>query len=82
MTRHLAGRDVFPIGYGAMPLSIKGRPDEATAIETIHAALRAGMTLIDTADAYCLQTPDVGHNERLIAKALATWSGERPMVAS
>ena len=70
MTRKLDGTDVFPIGLGGMPLSLKGRPDEDQAIRTIHAALDAGVTLIDTADAYAYDENDVGHNERLIAKAL------------
>ena len=33
--------------------------------------------VFDTADAYCLDDSDVGHNERLIARALSTWSGDR-----
>jgi aryl-alcohol dehydrogenase-like predicted oxidoreductase len=82
MNRQLAGREVYPVGLGAMPLSIEGRPDEGRAIATIHAALEAGMTLIDTADVYCLDDTDVGHNERLVAKALATWPGEAPLVAT
>ena len=53
-----------------MPLSLKGRPDEDRAIRTIHAALDAGVNLIDTADAYAYDEADVGHDERLIAKAL------------
>jgi aryl-alcohol dehydrogenase-like predicted oxidoreductase len=53
-----------------MPISVSGRPDEQQAIHTIHAALDAGVNLIDTADAYCLDTTETGHNERLIAKAL------------
>src|SRR3954468_19138444 len=69
-TRRLGDVDVFPIGLGAMPLSVSGRPDEAQAIRTIHAALDAGITLIDTADAYAAGESEVGHNERLIAKAL------------
>jgi aryl-alcohol dehydrogenase-like predicted oxidoreductase len=68
--RKLAGADVFPIGFGAMQLSVEGRPDEAQAIRTIHAALDQGVNLIDTADAYCLDESEVGHNERLVAKAL------------
>jgi aryl-alcohol dehydrogenase-like predicted oxidoreductase len=68
--RNLAGAAVFPIGLGAMQLSVDGRPDEASAIRTIHAALDAGANLIDTADAYCLDETEVGHNERLVAKAL------------
>lgn len=64
------------IGFGAMPLSIKGRPPAKQAAEVIHAALEAGITLIDTADVYCLDNSELGHNERLIAGALAGWSGE------
>jgi len=69
-TRKLADVDVFPIGLGGMPMSLEGRPDEAQSIRTIHAALDAGVNLIDTADAYAKDHTDIGHNERLIAKAL------------
>lgn len=69
------GHTVGSIGLGGMPLSIDGRPSEAQAIRVIHAALDAGMTLIDTADVYCIDDADIGHNERLIAKALAAHSG-------
>jgi aryl-alcohol dehydrogenase-like predicted oxidoreductase len=70
MTRKLAGADVFPIGLGAMKMSLAGRQPEERSIATIHAALDAGVNLIDTADAYAIDDDDVGHNERLIAKAL------------
>ena len=69
-TRKLGDADVFPIGLGGMPMSLSSRPPEEQAIRTIHAALDAGVNLIDTADAYCRDASDVGHNERLIAKAL------------
>jgi aryl-alcohol dehydrogenase-like predicted oxidoreductase len=69
-TRSLAGTEIYPIGLGAMPMSLAGRPDEARSIRTIHAALDAGANLIDTADAYCRDESEVGHNERLIAKAI------------
>jgi aryl-alcohol dehydrogenase-like predicted oxidoreductase len=69
--RALGGTSVFPIGLGEMPMSLRDRPDEAQCIRTIHAALDAGANLIDTADAYCLDEHDVGHGERLVAKALA-----------
>jgi aryl-alcohol dehydrogenase-like predicted oxidoreductase len=69
-TRRLADVEVSPIGYGGMPLSVSGRPDEQQAIRAIHAALDGGVNLIDTADAYCLDGSEFGHNERLIAKAL------------
>jgi aryl-alcohol dehydrogenase-like predicted oxidoreductase len=68
--RQIAGTDIFPIGLGAMPMSLPGRPPEEQSIRAIHAALDAGVNLIDTADAYCVDESDVGHNERLIAKAL------------
>jgi aryl-alcohol dehydrogenase-like predicted oxidoreductase len=69
-TRRLAGTDVYPIGLGGMPMALSGRPPEEQSIRTIHAALDAGVNLIDTADAYCKDGDEVGHNERLIAKAL------------
>ena len=69
-TRILGDTEVFPIGLGEMPLSLKGRPDEDRAIRTIHAALDAGVNLIDTADAYAFDDTDINHGERLVAKAL------------
>jgi aryl-alcohol dehydrogenase-like predicted oxidoreductase len=68
---------VSAIGLGGMPLSLTDRPPASQAIKVIHAALDAGVTLIDTADVYCLDDTDLGHNERLIAQALGTWSGAR-----
>jgi len=53
-----------------MPLSTRGRPSEADAHRVINSAIDEGMTLIDTADAYCVDERDAGHNERLIAAAL------------
>ncbi len=68
---------VSGIGLGGMGLSIQDRPDEGQALKTIHAALDEGITFIDTADCYCLDSKlEHGHNERLVAKALATWSGD------
>ena len=73
--RTLGNRQVGAIGLGGMPMSIEGRPDEARSIATIHAALDAGVTLIDTANSYHLHAGEVGHNERLIAKALKSYGG-------
>jgi aryl-alcohol dehydrogenase-like predicted oxidoreductase len=70
LTRSIAGVAVHPIGLGEMPMSLAGRPDEEHSIRTIHAALDAGANLIDTADAYASDDRDVGHGERLVAKAL------------
>jgi aryl-alcohol dehydrogenase-like predicted oxidoreductase len=71
---------VTAVGYGGMHLSIEGRPPEEQALRVLRSALDAGVTLIDTADAYCLDQHDIGHNERLIAKALADWAGDRSSV--
>ena len=79
-TRRLGGLPVSAIGLGEMQLSLAGRPDEAQAFRTVHAALDAGVTLIDTADAYCVDESDMGHGERLVAKALAVWPGDRDRV--
>jgi aryl-alcohol dehydrogenase-like predicted oxidoreductase len=75
-TRKIGQVNVGAIGLGGMPMSIEGRPDEDRSIRTIHAALDAGVTLIDTADAYHLHAGETGHNERLIAKALASYAGD------
>ncbi|QGV82383.1 aldo/keto reductase [Streptomyces ficellus] len=74
--RRIGGVDVSAIGLGAMPLSVQGRPDERQAIGVLHTALDAGITLIDTADAYHLDAGDPGHNESLIARALAAYGGD------
>jgi aryl-alcohol dehydrogenase-like predicted oxidoreductase len=67
---------VSAIGLGGMPMSIEGRPDRQRSISAIHAALDSGVTLIDTADAYHLHADEVGHNETLIAEALASYGGD------
>ncbi len=75
-TRTLGNLTVSAIGLGGMPMSIEGRPDRSRSVATIHAALDAGITLLDTADAYHLHADEVGHNESLIAEALATYGGD------
>ena len=74
--RQIGDTKVSAIGLGGMPMSIEGRPDESRSIATIHAALDAGITLIDTADAYHVGADEVGHNESLIARALASYGGD------
>jgi aryl-alcohol dehydrogenase-like predicted oxidoreductase len=61
---------VTAVGYGGMHLSIQDRPPEAQGLQVLRAVLDAGITLIDTADVYCLDDTEIGHNERLIARAL------------
>ncbi|MEV4759281.1 aldo/keto reductase [Micromonospora sp. NPDC049559] len=62
-----AGPTVSAAGLGAMGMSggAYGTPDRAESIATVHAALAAGVTLIDTGDFYAM-----GHNELLLAEAL------------
>ena len=68
------------IGLGCMRLSTLPDRDPENSIRVIHAALDAGATLLDTADVYCLDENDIGHNERLIAEALRSWSGDRSRI--
>ena len=63
-----------------MRLSTRRERDDERAIEVIRAALDAGATLLDTADVYCLDDRDIGHNERLIARALTGWRGDRARI--
>ncbi len=61
-----AGPPVSALGLGAMGMSdLYGPADRAESLATLHAAVEAGVTLIDTADFY-----GMGHNEMLIAEAL------------
>lgn len=76
------GRQIHRIGLGAMPLSIQGRPDEATAKRVIHEAMDAGIELIDTANVYCLDDDDIGHNERLIGEVVKERGSAHAIVAS
>lgn len=78
--RTIGNRSVSAIGLGGMPMSIEGRPDRAQSIATIHAALDAGVTLIDTADAYQRDPGEVGHNELLIAEALRSYGPDTSAV--
>jgi aryl-alcohol dehydrogenase-like predicted oxidoreductase len=75
-TRTIGDVKVSAIGLGGMPMSIEGRPDEQRSVAAIHAALEAGVTLFDTADAYHLGADEVGHNESLIARAVAGYGGD------
>jgi aryl-alcohol dehydrogenase-like predicted oxidoreductase len=72
--------NVSAIGLGGMPMSLTGRPPEELSIAVIHRMLEGGVTLIDTADVYCIDDSDIGHNERLIAKALRSWPRDRSKV--
>jgi aryl-alcohol dehydrogenase-like predicted oxidoreductase len=75
-SRRIGDTQVSAIGLGGMPMSLRGRPDERQSIDTIHAALEAGVTFIDTADAYSADSSDFGHNESLIARAVASFGSD------
>jgi len=71
------GPEVSTIGLGAMGMSdLYGPADEAESIATIHAAIDAGVTLIDTGDFY-----GSGHNELLIRDALRQRSREDVVIS-
>ncbi len=62
----LDGPEVFPIALGCMGMSgMYGATDDGESIATIHAAIDAGVNLLDTGDFY-----GMGHNEMLIGRAL------------
>lgn len=74
--RRIGDLQVSAIGLGCMPLSFGSMIDKREqAMETIHSALDAGITLLDTANIYAPTWDSVGHNEALVAEALRTYSG-------
>jgi aryl-alcohol dehydrogenase-like predicted oxidoreductase len=71
-----SGPTVFPLSLGCMGMSgVYGPADETESIATIHAALDAGVTLLDTGDFY-----GMGHNEMLIGRALRERPGSRDQI--
>lgn len=69
-------RTVSVIGFGAMHLSLEGRPPEDEAIEVLHHVFDRGVTFIDTADSYCQDESDKHHGERIVRKALDAYDGD------
>jgi len=73
-------RPVRPLGMGCMRLSTAAERDEERSLAVLHAALEAGVRFLDTADAYFSSPEEAGHNERLLARALACWHGDRTAI--
>ena len=80
MTRTLGPYEVTAVGMGCMPLSMASDrnkwilDDRDYAISVIHAALDAGVQLLDTADIYAPTWNSMGHNEILVGDAFRTWN--------
>jgi len=72
--RSIGPFQVSAVGLGCMPLSNASTPRDR-AIATVHRALDLGITLLDTANIYAPSWDQVGHNEALVAEALATYQG-------
>jgi aryl-alcohol dehydrogenase-like predicted oxidoreductase len=82
-SRRLASRSIAPIGFGAMQLSFRARPSAEDAIAHLRLVRESGVGVIDSAEAYCATADEAGHNERLIAAALAPVPlADRPLVAT
>lgn len=81
-----AGPLVGAIGIGGMPMSVsRERPEQSQAVQVLVRATELGMTLWDTADAYCIDSSETGHNERLMAAAKAALPAdlrERVLIAT
>lgn len=72
-----AGPMVSRVGLGCMAMSgMYGPSDENESIATIHAALDAGITLLDTGDFY-----GMGHNEMLLGRALSAGRRHRALLS-
>ena len=82
-TKRLGNSDLYitPTGFGAWAIGGSGweyawgHQDDRASIEAIHRALDLGVNWIDTAAAYGL-----GHSEEVVARALESWTGDRPYV--
>ena len=71
------GPEIFPLGLGCMGMSgMYGKTDDDESVATIQAAIDRGVNLIDTGDFY-----GMGHNERLVGRALAGGRRDKAVVS-
>ena len=78
--RRVGDLSVSAVGLGCMPLSNGRMVDlREQALQTVHAALDQGVTLLDTANIYAPSWDAIGHNEALVAEALRTYTGHAPL---
>ena len=80
MHRALGSFDTTAIGFGEMPLTIENNLGHDMGIETIHAALDAGCTHIDTAWAYYCSGGEEQTGEKLVREALESWKGDKSSI--
>jgi aryl-alcohol dehydrogenase-like predicted oxidoreductase len=76
-SRRVGHREVGAIGLGGAPIALAAEiPDERSAVRMVHAALDAGVTLLDTADVY---SPGLGqgYSESVFGRAVRTWGPGR-----
>lgn len=71
------GFEIARVGLGCMRMSVSPTSKRGQSIETIHAALDAGINLLDTGDFYGLN----GHNEKLIGEALSGGRREKAFIS-
>jgi len=74
--------DELRVGLGCMRFSTDQERDPERAKQTIRTALDAGITVFDTAHAYGHGEAELGHNERLVARARSEGPGRRIASAS
>jgi aryl-alcohol dehydrogenase-like predicted oxidoreductase len=76
-SRSIGDRTVSAIGLGGAPIALAAHiPDERSAVRMVHAALDAGVTVLDTADVY---SPGLGqgYSEQVFGRAVRTWGPGR-----
>jgi len=72
-----AGPQVGAIGLGGMPMSVsRSRPAGDSSVKVLLRAFELGVTLWDTADAYCIDDRETGHNERIFGEAYKQLSAD------